>query len=163
MDEADWERRVAAAWASIDDHDEAAFRALIEGLAAELPAGDGTGDFERGAAYDSTGDPERAVVLYRQALAAGLPGERRRRAVIQLASSVRNLGRPQESVALLTAELDAGSDHLDDAIRAVLALALTDLGREREAVSIAVGALARHLPRYQRSMAAYARALVDPD
>ena len=59
--------------------------------------------------------------------------------------------------------MDAGSDHLDDAVRAVLALALTDVGREREAVSIAVGALARHLPRYQRSMASYARLLLEPD
>ncbi len=62
-------------------------------------------------------------------------GERRRRAMIQLASSLRNLGRPEESVALLTTELDAGSDHLDDAVRAFLALALTDVGREREAAS----------------------------
>jgi hypothetical protein len=37
------------------------------------------------------------------------------------------------------------------------------VGREREAVSIAIGALAAHLPRYQRSMANYARALVEPD
>ena len=34
----DWEGRVAAAWALIDDHEEAAFVALIDGLAAELPA-----------------------------------------------------------------------------------------------------------------------------
>jgi hypothetical protein len=101
--------------------------------------------------------------LYEHALAAGPTGERRRRAVIQMASSLRNLGRSQESVALLTAELGAGSDHLDDAVKTVLALALTDVGREREAVSIAVGALAAHLPRYQRSMANYARLLVEPD
>ena len=31
------------------------------------------------------------------------------------------------------------------------------------AIGFAVGALAAHLPRYQRSMAAYARALVEPD
>jgi hypothetical protein len=30
-------------------------------------------------------------------------------------------------------------------------------------VSVAVAALAAHLPRYQRSMANYARLLVDPD
>jgi hypothetical protein len=44
----------------------------------------------------------------------------------------------------------------------VLALALADVGREREAVSVAVAALAPHLPRYQRSMANYARLLVSP-
>ncbi len=158
----DWEGRVAAAWALMDDHDEADFVALIDGLAAELPQGSAVAAFERAAAFDSTGRPDLAEPLYRQALAGELPGERRRRAVIQLASSVRNLGRPQESIELLTAELGRGSDHLDDAVRAVLALALTDAGREREAVSVAVGALARHLPRYQRSMAAYARLLVEP-
>lgn len=89
-------------------------------------------------------------------------GERRRRAVIQMASSLRNLGQPQESVRLLTAELDAGSDHLDDAVRAFLALALVDVGREREAVSHALTALAPHLPRYQRSLGNYARLLLEP-
>lgn len=159
----DWERRLAEAWASIDERDEAEFLALIDELAAELPEGAAVADFERACAFDSTGHSDRAVPLYRRALATGLTGERRRRAVIQLASSLRNLGRPRESVELLTAELDAGSDHLDDAVRTVLALALTDVGREREAVSIAVGALARHLPRYQRSMANYARLLVEPE
>jgi hypothetical protein len=134
----------------------------MEKLTAELPAGSAVALFERGGSLDTTGHPDQAVPLYRQALDLGLPGERRRRAVIQMASSLRNLGRPQESVALLTAERDAGSDHLDDAVVAVLALALVDLGREREAVSITVTALARHLPRYQRSMANYARLLVEP-
>jgi thioredoxin-like negative regulator of GroEL len=163
MNEADWEQRVAGAWESIDERTEAEFLALIDKLAAELPEGSAIAAFERACSFDSTGHSDRAVPLYRQALEAGLTGERRRRAVIQLASSLRNLGRPQESVALLTEELHAGSDHLDDAVRAVLALALTDVGREREAVSLAVGALAAHLPRYQRSMAGYARLLVEPE
>ncbi|MBM7789874.1 tetratricopeptide repeat protein [Tenggerimyces flavus] len=157
----DWEQRVAAAWAEIDEHDEVAFRVLIDKLAAELPAGSAIAAFERACAFDSTGHPDQAVPLYQEALETGLTGLRRRRAKIQLASSIRNLGRPQESVEILTAELDAESDELDDAVKCVLALALTDVGREREAVSLVVGALARHLPRYQRSMANYARALVE--
>ncbi|HEY7201710.1 MAG TPA: tetratricopeptide repeat protein [Candidatus Dormibacteraeota bacterium] len=160
---ADWERRVADAWASFDQRSEADFLALMEGLAAELPADSPRAAFERASAFDSTGHSDLALPLYRRALSGGLEGGRRRRAVIQLASSLRNLGHADESVALLTAELDAGSDELEDAVRTVLALALTDVGREREAVSIAVGALARHLPRYQRSMANYARLLVDED
>ena len=56
-------------------------------------------------------------------------------------------------------KLDAGSDELDDAVRAFLALALTGVGRDREAVSHALTALAPHLPRYNRSLAAYAREL----
>jgi Tetratrico peptide repeat len=160
-EQATWERRLADAWASIDRHDEASFRAVIDGLVAELPPESATGFFERACALDSTGHPDRAVPLYGEALERGLTGERRRRAVIQMSSSLRNIGRPEESVALLTAELSAGSDHLDDAVRAFLALALVDLGREREAVSLALGALAPHLPRYQRSLGNYARFLLD--
>jgi hypothetical protein len=132
-------------------------------LAAELPEGDPVAMFERGAAFDSTGHSDQAVPLYRDALRNGLTGERKRRAVIQLASSLRNLGRSDESVELLTDEMASGSDRLDDAVRAFLALALTDVGREREAVSLALEALAPHLPRYQRSLANYAHSLVDPE
>lgn len=163
MIEKDWELRVADAWASIDELDEDAFRARIEELAAELPADSGIAAFERACSFDSTGHSDVAVPLYRQALAAGVTGERRRRSVIQMASSLRNLGRPEESIALLTVEMDTTSDHLDDAVRATLALALTDVGREREAVSLAITALARHLPRYQRSMTNYARLLLEPE
>jgi tetratricopeptide (TPR) repeat protein len=163
VDEADWERRVADAWASMEQHSETDFLALIEKLAAEQPPGSAAAAFERACALDSTGRSDLAVPLYQEALARGVTGERRRRAVIQMSSSLRNLGRSQESVALLTAELEAGSDPLDDAVRGFLALALTDVGREREAVAIAVGALATHLPRYQRSLANYARLLVEPD
>ena len=163
MDDQDWEQRVTEAWTSIDDREEGEFRALIDELVAELPPGSPIAAFERACAFDSTGHSDLAVPLYRQALDTGIAGIRRRRSVIQMSSSLRNLGRPQESVELLTAESAAGSDELDDAVTAVLALALTDVGREREAVSLAVGALARHLPRYQRSMANYARLLVEPD
>jgi hypothetical protein len=79
--------------------------------------------------------------------------------VIQMASSLRNLGQSADSVALLTAEREAGSDDLDDAVSAFLALALVDTGREREAVSVALTALSPHLTRYQRSLANYARLL----
>lgn len=163
-DNADWQRRLADAWAALDQYtDEHEFRTLIDGLVAELPEGSAVADFERACAFDSTGAPDQAIPRYRKALASGLTGIRRRRAVIQLASSLRNVGHPEEGVALLTAELDAPSDLLDDAVRAFLALALIDVGREREAVSLALGALAPHLPRYQRSLANYARLLVEPE
>jgi tetratricopeptide (TPR) repeat protein len=163
VSDASWDDRLADAWASINEMAESDFLVLIEDLAAELPQGSAIAAFERASAFDSFGHPDRAVPSYREALQAGLTGERHRRAVIQLASSLRNLGRPQESIALLTAERDAGSDELDDAVRAFLALALADVGRNREALSIALAALAPHLPRYQRSLSNYARLLVDPE
>ena len=155
-DVTDWERRLAKLWSGLDEMDEREFLAGIDRLAAELPADSGVAAFERAAAFDSTGHSDRAVPLYRQALALGLDGLRRRRATIQLASSLRNLGQADESVALLRAEREAGSDELDDAVSAFLALALADTGREREAAGIALAALAPHLPRYQRSLANYA-------
>ncbi|WP_234443118.1 tetratricopeptide repeat protein [Streptomyces cellulosae] len=162
----DWEDRVAAAWATLDDYaedDGAEFRAVIDALVAELPDGSPLGPFERACAWDSTGHSDRAVPLYREALALGLDGYQGRRAKIQLSSSLRNTGQPEEGVKLLTPELDAPSDELDDAVRATLALCLSSLGRDREGLSLVLGALAPHLPRYQRSMANYARALVAPE
>ncbi|MGZ4278521.1 MAG: tetratricopeptide repeat protein [Solirubrobacteraceae bacterium] len=159
MADAEWERRLDLLWASLDDRDADEFVAAMGELVGELPPDDAIGRFEQASAFDSTGHPDLAVASYRQALEHGLSGRRRRRAVIQMASSLRNLGHAEESVALLTAELDAGSDDLDDAVRAFLALALTSVGRDREAVSLALTALAAHLPRYNRSLAAYAREL----
>ena len=159
----DWERRLADAWASADDLGDDDLRARIDELVSELPPGNAVGMFERAGSFDSTGLSDLAVPLYREALAAGLDGERRRRAVIQLASSLRNIGEAAESVRLLRTELQAGSDRLDDAVRGFLALALVDTGAEREAVSHALTALAPHLPRYQRSLANYARELEEPD
>jgi hypothetical protein len=155
-----WEASLVEAWAAIDELPEEQFRARIEGVVAQLPVDDPVGIFERAASFDSTGHSDVAVPLYRRALAGGLTGIRRRRAVIQMASSIRNLGRPEESVDLLTAEREMPTDELDDAVAAVLALALVDVGRGREAVSVAVLALAPHLPRYQRSVAEYARDLL---
>jgi tetratricopeptide (TPR) repeat protein len=131
----------------------------MDELAARLPAA--VAAFERASAFDSTGHEHEAVSLYEQALELGLEPPRHRRAIIQLASSLRNVGRVDESVALLADERAAGSDELDDAVEAFLALALVDAGREREAVSVALAALSKHLPRYQRSLANYARELSD--
>jgi tetratricopeptide (TPR) repeat protein len=155
----DWEQRLAELWATVDDYDEQEFLTRIEALTAELPADSPVAAFERGGALDSTGHSDLAVPLYRRAPDLGLDGSRRRQAVIQMASSLRNLGQSSESVELLRAERAAGSDELDDALSAFLALALADVGREREALSIALRALAPHLPRYQRSVRNYAAEL----
>ena len=146
-------------WASFDDYGEEDFRARMDELVAELPEDSGAAAYERASAFDSTGHSDRAVPLYRRALELGLGDDRRRQAVIQLASSLRNIGGAEESVSLLKAEREAGSDELDDAVDAFLALALVDAGREREAVSVALLAVSRHMARYQRSLVNYAREL----
>ena len=157
--DAAWEGRAAELWSTIDDVGNMEFISRIDALAAELPPGSAVGLFERGAAQDSTGHSDVAVPLYRAALYSGLSGLRRRRATIQMASSLRNLGDARQAADLLSAELNEASDELDGAVRAFLALALVDLGREHEAISISLTALAPYLPRYNRSLARYAKEL----
>jgi hypothetical protein len=158
----DWERRLADLWAAFDTINAETFIARIDALAAELPPDDTIGLFERGCAQDSTGHEASAERLYRQSLANGLTGIRRRRATIQLASTLRNLGRADEGVALLVVERTRPSDDLDDAVSAFLALCLVDAGRAKEAAGLALGSLSRHLPRYNRSLKRYADSLL-PD
>jgi hypothetical protein len=160
MTTSDWQARLDKAWASMDGFaDDDAFIAHIRGLTDELGTDDPVGAFELGGAYDGTDRPAEAIVLYERALAAGLAGERRRQAVIQLASSLRNVGRLSESVALLRAET-ARDEPLADEVRAFLALALLDAGRAREAVATAITALVPHLEIYGRALRDYAAELV---
>jgi tetratricopeptide (TPR) repeat protein len=155
----DWERRVAALWDAFDERDAAGFLARMTALAAELPAGHPAAAYEIASAHDALDGEEEAAAHYRKALAGGLDGPRRRRAVIQYASTLRNLGRAEESIGLLTTEREAARDELDDAVAAFLALALADAGRAREATGVALAALAPHLTEYTRSVTHYAHAL----
>ena len=66
-----------------------------------------------------------------------------------------------ESLALLRTEYERGGDApLHDATAAFYALALASNGDAVTAVSVALKALAPHLPRYTRSVSAYADDLV---
>ncbi|MGV9317940.1 tetratricopeptide repeat protein [Streptomyces sp. NPDC003660] len=109
----------------------------------------------------ATGLGEDAVPLCRRALDTGLPDDRRRQAVIQLASTLHTLGQPEGASDLLLTERAHTSDHLDDAVTALFALTVIDLGREREAAAVALGALASHLPAYRISVARHADAVTD--
>jgi tetratricopeptide (TPR) repeat protein len=109
--------------------------------------------FERASLRDALGFEADAVPLYEAALAANLTSPDRERAVIQLASSLRNLGRADEGFALLGPLVE------DDAVgaqaSAFAALCLIDLGRNAEAARLARGALAPRLPEYGRAVASY--------
>lgn len=163
----EWEHRVDAVWESVRSTDSSAaptdaeLRTSIEDLAAERPPGDAAALYERASAFDATGDPKAAVALYEQSLAAGLGQDRRRQAVIQLASSLRNLGRAPEAVALLRDEEQQHDDELAAQLQGFLALALADAGHEREAVGVAVRALGGQVDRYQRSLRNYGTELAD--
>ncbi|MEY9889037.1 tetratricopeptide (TPR) repeat protein [Catenulispora sp. MAP5-51] len=160
---ADVNRRVAALFAAIDDYDEERFIAEVDALAAELPEGDADAIFHRGCARDSWGHSDLAVPMYAEALEiGGLTGENRRRAIIQMSSSLRNIGRVEDALATLLKEKETGGeDHLSDALDCTIALCLSTLGRDREGLSLVLVALAKHLPRYNRSMANYGRVLLE--
>ncbi|QHC56965.1 tetratricopeptide repeat protein [Rathayibacter tanaceti] len=126
-------------------------------LAARYPGTDGVAAFELGGALDSSGREAEAAAEYERALAAGLDDERRARLLIQYASTLRNLGRAEEAVALMS---EADSHPAVGAAREVfLALALHSAGRADDALRVALEALVPTLPRYQRSVRAYAAAL----
>ncbi|MCH7231499.1 tetratricopeptide repeat protein [Glycomyces sp. L485] len=159
MTTADWDRRAAALWETFDDYAPDAFVEAMEALAAEC-ADDPVALFEIGGAHDSTGRTREAIGYYRRALDGGLDASRRRQATIQMASSMRETGRPEQALELLDAEAAAGSDEYDGAIAMCRALTLAKLGRDREGLSVALIALAGHLPRYGRSTVNYARGLL---
>ncbi|GLU89866.1 MULTISPECIES: tetratricopeptide repeat protein [Agromyces] len=158
MTAADWQDAVDAVWADADALGDAEVIRRIDALAAELPDSDPRGAFEAAGARDAAGLEDEAVAGYRRALTLGLAGRPRVEALIQLASTLRNLGRPSESLALLD-EASVEPHDLGDAVTAFRALALVDLGRERRAAAELVAALVPHLPQYRRSLAAYAAAL----
>ncbi|MEO6533568.1 MAG: tetratricopeptide repeat protein [Pseudolysinimonas sp.] len=158
----DWQSRIDAVWADTANLSDDELVMAIDALAAERDPGDARALAERGGARDSTGREEEAVPFYRAALAAGLGDEQRAQVVIQYASTVRNLGRPEESLELLRAEFAGQPDHpLADAATAFAALALASAGRPTEGLVAALHALASHLPRYQRAVDAYADELAE--
>ncbi len=158
----DIEQKLASLWLAIGEHTEQSFRKAHAALTAAIVNTDPVMLFEEAALFDSFGYPDKAIPLYEAALFANVPGERRRRAMIQMASSLRNLGHPQKAEEMMRTELGGTPDHLTGAVRGMLALALVDLGREREAAAVALKALSACLPRYNASMARYAQGLV-PD
>ena len=155
----DWNARVAAVWADDAMTDEQRI-AEIDALAGQRPADDAVALFERAGARDSAGHEAAAEPLYRAALEAGLDEELRPQAVIQLASTLRNLGKLDEALRLLQDEYEGAPDSpMRDAAAAFYALALVSAGDAVRGASIALTALAPHLPRYTRSVSAYAREL----
>ncbi|MEW5014152.1 hypothetical protein DOU15_14370 [Clavibacter michiganensis subsp. michiganensis] len=158
MDHDDWDARVAAFWATADDERADETVAAMRALAAERPADDPRALFELACAHDFVGREAEAVPLYRAAIDGGLGPEHRPLAVIQLASSLRNVGEAEQAVALLEAMPDDAHAPGRDAF---LALALHDAGRPTEALAVALRRLAATLPEYGRAVAAYADELTE--
>lgn len=155
-----WEDRVAALWAdeTMDDQQRVD---RMRALAGEAPH-PALGEFELGGAFDTGGHEVEADVHYATATAAGLDAvdpDRAARMVVQHASTLRNIGRIDEAIAMLR---DAPEHPATGAAPKVfLALALHSAGRPDEALRVAIEAVEPTLPRYHRSVKAYAAALTE--
>ncbi|GAB3598838.1 tetratricopeptide repeat protein [Microbacterium tumbae] len=160
-----WDERIAEVWADAAGDpvgDETIAR--IDALADERGGDDARAEFERGGARDSAGREAEAVELYRRALALGLDDEHRPQAVVQLASSLRNIGAYDEALTVVAAEQREHPDSpYRDAVAAVHALTLASAGHPARGLSVALLALVPHLPRYHRSMTAYAEEIAGRD
>ena len=154
----DWATRVAEVWDSADEIGDNILLERIDALVAERPADDPEAVFEAASVRDSVGLEAEAALLYQRALDLGLGEPKRAQTFIQYASTLRNLGRYDEGLALLDQVVP--DSELADAASAVRALVLVNAGRPVEGAAIAIGALAMHLPRYQRSMKNYAAELL---
>ncbi|WP_421733574.1 tetratricopeptide repeat protein [Cellulomonas sp.] len=84
-------------------------------------------------AYDTAGRESDAAVRYEQALDLGLDGDDLRRCLCQYGSTLRWLGRLDESVAVL--ERARAQFPQSDAVRVFLALTLAEAGRSDDAVA----------------------------
>jgi cyanophycin synthetase len=138
--------------------------ARVAGLAAlaQRRPGDPRLAYEHAGALDAAGDTSAAIPLYRAALDAGLREPHRHRARIQLASSLRVEGKPDEALALL--EGLSRERPTSAAVAAFRALALCDVGQPAEAVSSLIESLLAHAPEadaqaYRRALTAYAQEL----
>ncbi|WP_341974417.1 tetratricopeptide repeat protein [Microbacterium sp. LWO13-1.2] len=155
-----WEEQIDAVWSDRTLSDAQRIE-RIDALAEQRPDHDARALFERAGARDSAGLEAAAEGLYRQALDAGLDDEHRAQAAIQLASTLRNLGRIEEALEMLRAERERGGP-LADAAAAFYALTLASKGDPYTAAAVALETLAPHLPLYTRSVAAYAKELAAP-
>ncbi len=162
---AEWETRVAAVWKIAGTLTPQELVRTIDTLANERPADDAFAQFERACARDTAGLEADAEPLYRAALAGDrLDPYRRARASIQLGSTLRHLGRFDESERLLLAQLErcraeGPGAALHDEVRAVLCFTWLGQGKAVAAAALALETLAPHLTRYGSSMAANARAI----
>jgi tetratricopeptide (TPR) repeat protein len=153
-----WQEDVDDVWARADELGDQGVMDAMDALAADAPD-PALAAFERGGSRDSGGRPDLAEPLYREALALGLPDDERAQCTIQLASSLRNLDRPEEALALLRAA-DPYPPY-DVARAAFAALTLASLDRPRDGLAELLRAVAPTLPRYSRSVTAYAASLVE--
>ena len=108
---------------------------------------------ERAYALDSAGDEHGAIVEYERALEAGIPDDMLAKTLLGYGSTLRNVGRNDDSVRVLEDAVRRFPD--DRALPVFLAFSLWSAGRRPEALAL----LARRLgdgSGYERAIGEYA-------
>jgi tetratricopeptide (TPR) repeat protein len=108
---------------------------------------------ERAFELDSGGDEHGAVVEYERALETGVPDDLLAKALLGYGSTLRNVGRNEDSVRVLEDAVRRFPEH--QALPVFLSFSLWTAGRRGEALAV----LARRLgdgSGYERSIGAYA-------
>lgn len=148
---------MAELWGRFESLDREESVAAMQALARDCPSSDGRAAFELAGMYDSMGCEAEAAAAYERALGLGLDDARHAQLAVQYGSTLRNLGRFDEAIAVLQSA--PVHESTGSAPRVVLALALHSAGRKDEALRVAIEAHIDSLPRYRRSMRDYAVAL----
>lgn len=154
-----WEDRMAEFWRNADDTDPVRMRIQIDQLLSAAECSDARALFERACLEDFLGEESAAVPLYEASLSHGLDIDRENQARIQLASSLRNVGRQDDALRML--EEFEFSPEYSSARDAFVALALWDKGDGAQALRNALHAADPALGRYRRAIGAYAAELFD--
>ena len=154
---------IAAGYAARDRSDMAPTIAYFERLLAEHPDHQVL-VLEVAGAYDTAGREDEAAVQYERAMALGLEGDDLRRCLCQYGSTLRWLGRLDESVAVL--EGARARFPQSDSVRVFLALTLAEAGRTDAAVAQLLTVITDHpevtdLGRYAVGLGGLARWLQD--
>jgi tetratricopeptide (TPR) repeat protein len=100
--------------------------------------------YEVGGAYDTDGQEETALGYYRRAMAAGLEGRRLRQCFLQLGSTLRNLGRLDESLAVFDEGIALFPE--SESLGLFRALTLHAMGRPSAALGAVLTVIADRFP-----------------
>jgi hypothetical protein len=96
-----WEDRIAEFWRDADDTEPVRMRIQIDQLLSAAECSDARALFERACLEDFLCEESAAVPLYEASLSYGLDIDRENQARIQLASSLRNVGRQDDALRML--------------------------------------------------------------
>jgi tetratricopeptide (TPR) repeat protein len=115
-------------------------------------------------AHDRVGDERSAIKFYDRAYQLGVPDDKRRRFLVGYGSTLRNVGRAEEAVAIYAQAIVDYPDY--PAFAAFLALALADAGHPKAALATMLGcALDASRPGvfdgYERALGEYHQLLLE--